>query len=247
MKKILAILAFVALMVACQSPVSMPSTTAQTETHTLIVKNSLWQTVRTQTVTIARSLASDKAALQAEIDAYNALYKSDYQWVYGDNAPDLDHAPAANVFWCNPQTNIPNMYELNVSRRYLVEHWSDYQIQAQGQAFYVDHIPPVPVLAKETTPYEWYSLYLVDSDTGDTIYFDHCGYRPDESFDPAGISDYGTADRYYSWWLGTFNMMAGSPVTGPDGVVHQHSHVVTRQIYPPLPPIITDPVTPVTP
>ncbi len=259
MKKLLAILAFVAVVVACQNPTSAPTKAAQTETHTLIVKNSLWQTVKTQAVTVARSLASDKATLQAEIDAYNALYTSDYQWVYEDNAPDLDHAPDANVFICNPQTNIPNWYKIGISRRYLVENWAAFQYDAQGQALYIDHIPDVPVLAKDTTPYEWYAFYIIEDEpiAGVKLFEDHAGYNSDETWSgqwittPEGQSYNGTpgggwrsVDAYYDQLLSSWSYVTSYPQGDFPGVTK--AHIVTRQIYPPLPPIITDP-NPVTP
>jgi hypothetical protein len=246
------------LLSGCQNPsqpIPDPSPTPTTApvTHTLIVKNSLWQTVNTVEVTgnieNNRDLASDQAALNAEIAKYNALTTSDLQRLYVDIAPDIGDAPAANIFICNPDTNIPNMSLLNVPRQYLIDNWAGYQQDAIGQVLYIDHIPPAPILAKDTTPYEWYSIYVIEDapTAGVILYEDHCGYHADESFHgqwittpigqfaPDGTPGGGwvSIDAYYYQTWQSYNQSCSYPASNWPGVTA--AHMYTRAVYPPLP------------
>jgi len=266
MKKILVLLAILAL-IGCSSPTNTPTstgTTTQTGTatqHTLIVKNSLWQTVKTVAFTSAskslvtgRSLSSvsskeltpEQIAIQAEVDAYNAMSLTDQEWVYTDTAPDLSNAPNGNVFWCDPgHGNRPVGWVLNATRQWIFDNYSVLQSWYPANVLYIDHIPPAPALAKDVTPYEWYAIYAIEDapTAGVILYEDHCGYTSDETFHgqwillpmdqtmPDGTPGGGwpSIDSYYYQTWSIYNNMTVRPQDTWPGVTA--IHIVTRQVY----------------
>ena len=258
MRKFVIIATLLTVLVSCQQPTSTPAAQGSTETHVIITKDSLWNDVKRTVVTVSKSrdavpveMTEAEKQAKALADAHNAATLDDLWRVYVDEAPNIDNSPPVNVFICNPFTNIPNTIHLAISRKDLVENYALWKADAYGQVMFIDHIPPAPILAKDTTPYEWYSLYVVeDSPTPGTIHFeDHCGYSPDESFHgewitlpegqtaPDGTPGGGwlSVDRYFQDRLSAFRYEATSAPS------HGYTaHVVYSQIYPPLPPIITD-------
>lgn len=185
------------------------------------------------------------AEFNAKIAAANALTTWDYPWTYGPSAAVPVGAPLANVFFCNPETNVPNMILLNVDRQLLVDDYDQFQKDAFGQVIYIDAIPPVPILKKDVTPYEWYAIYIVEDapNSGTILYEDHCGFTSDQSFSgqwittPEGQTYNGTpgggwssVDDYFDQILSECEMMVDSPESNWSGVTK--AHVVARMLYP---------------
>lgn len=256
MKKVLIV--FVALIFAsCQAPILQNGDTATP--HYAIVKNSLWKTTKIIKLdTVARSLSDPTyAEIVAQVAASNVLALTNQEWVYLDDAPDISDAPNGNIFYVNPLNGMVNWSYLNLTRQYIFDHYQEYIDGAHGQLVYVDHIPPPPILAKDTTPYEWYSMYVIeDAPNPDVkLYEDHAGYTSDEVWHgqwitlpsdqtmPDGTPGGGwlNVDKYYEQMYNIYNDCLIRPQDTWPGVTAVH--MVTRQIYPPLPEIITDPVT----
>lgn len=231
MKNIILILLTV-LFVACQSPVVPTSPGVD---HKIIVKDALWNTVSVTTITVTRALTVDE--IQARIDEFNAVTLDDYQRLYIDEAPDLSNAPPATVFVCNPETNNPNEVWEDIPRSSLVANWASWKASYVAQIIYVDHIPPAIVQDKTINPYAWYALYIVDNDTGDIVFEDHCGFHPDQSFDSGGLIEFSGVDTFYSVRLAGFNAQVGTPVIDALGGVHNSCRVVSRTLYVPQSPL----------
>lgn len=228
MKIINTLLVFLVL-ISCQQPTSstVVASVDPGVQHLRIVKNSLWQTVKTEVFFTPRSLSGD---LQSEVISYNAQSIDDFWRVFIDTAPDIDAAPPVTVYVCNPLTGDINSYWPDITRRSLVENIDAWKSAFPSQSLYIDHIPPPPIQDKLVNPYAWYAIYLVDKDTGDIFFEDHCGYKTDQSWssdliDPTGI------DQYYSIRLNSFESQAGVPQPDAKNVIHTNWYIVTKKIY----------------
>ena len=213
-------LPFLLLIMACQSPVApvvkvvtpqptetaaatdTAETTTTTETtttettkpatvtgKTVSVLNSLWKVVKQDTLS-GRAIDST-AAIQAEIDAYNAKSIADQWFLVEGEVPDLDHAPAANVFIVDRVTHLPISYpdgaggtifvsHENWPRRLLVENYDGFvkdAVAANGE-LYVDVIPPPPPKPTAEDLYTKYSIYVINN-AGAVKYEFHCDVVPD--------------------------------------------------------------------
>jgi len=245
------------ILVGCStpnSPTTNVTTTTTITTHIAIVKNSLWQTVKTYTLdSTARSATNPTyAEIQAIVDADNALSLTSQEWVYLDTAPDIANAPNGNVFYVRRDNGIPVHSILNLTRQYIFDNYqnfiNDANISWGGDVVYIDHIPPAPILAKDTTPYEWYSIYVIEDApvSGTILYEDHGGYNSDETWSGQWITTpigqfyngtpgggWATVDAYYNSMIIAWSPSIVRPQDQWPGVTA--AHFVTRELYPPLP------------
>jgi hypothetical protein len=231
---VFAILLFISLS-SCSSP-----TKSSHDAVTVVVKNSLWQTVKTITVSDrgAREIVSDD--YQAEIDAYNTETLDDFLRAYNaGEVPDIANAPPVSVYICNPVTYAVNWSVENVPRISLIENYAGWKQDSVGQILFIDHVPPPPIITPPPSLYAWYAIYEVDNITGAILLEDHCGYLSDDTFVgqwitmPEGTTapdgtpggGWSSVDAYYQTILHAYQS---------DSIpTYNHCHVVTRQIYTP--------------
>lgn len=202
----------VLVLVGCQSPTKViekpdASPAPSVNTHSVIIKNSLWQTWKTIPVSAVVSgrsvngIADIPADVQSQLDAYNSTHTSDFLRAFMDIAPSIEESDTVNVFICNPFTNNVNLEADNIPRQSLVDNWAGWQATAQGQVLYIDHVPPPPILDKDVNPYAWYCITVVNTASDGTesiVHVDHCGYNPDQSWTPGTISDWPDVDAYFA-------------------------------------------------
>jgi hypothetical protein len=217
--------ALIAGFASCKQPVD----TKPGVEHHVIVKNAFWQTVSDTVITVQRTLSISD--IQAACDAYNAVTIDDFRRVYIDQAPPIEQSPTVTVFVCNPETNNPNTVWENIPRIELVNNFQAWKEAFPGQLIYIDHYPPPPILDKDVNPYAWYALYIVDNDTGEILYEDHCGFWADQHFDSEGRIDRNGVEQYFSVRLDSFNIAVRGPTQDINGVYHKSCRVIVRQIY----------------
>jgi len=206
MKKLLLTIAVLAF--GCQNPANTTNTTNTTVTGRHVL-NSLWQVVPDATVNAySRSISRSVIGMEESVALYNASHIND-QWVIIDgDIPGIDDAPNGCIYIVDKVTHNPISYSdgqggtitltwPDVTRRWIVEHYSGYLQDAQSAngELYIDVIPPAPTPPTEEQLYAKYSFYAIDS-TGKIMYQDH-GYPLQDGWVSLGSWNTMQASRYF--------------------------------------------------
>lgn len=209
----LSIIVFFVALMSCQQ-----ATTFDKPMSGFVIVNSKWE--------IVSEVPRMTDDVQSKLDSYNNDTTDDFLRLYkAKDLPELYMAPAVAVYVINNDSGLLTFKAENISRSFFVENISAWKTKYAGQTLYVDHVPKQMNEPWKSDPYSWYSMYVIDNH-GKIQIEDHCGYLPDNSWNPAGIFDYETVDRYYSTNLYYYDMYVSTG--GPSTAGWK---VITHQIY----------------
>ena len=175
-----------------------------------------------------RSISRSVIGMEESVALYNSSHISDQWFIVDGDIPGIDDAPAGCIYIVDKVTHDPIQTWPNVTRRWIVEHYAGYLIDAQSANgdLYIDVIPPAPTPPTAEQVFAAHQIYVINN-VGDVKYHYDCSVVPD------GWPGY-TPDTYFSYMLSTASL-----ITRSDGVGQVDSPwtVVSGQVY--LPVVVT--------